>query len=57
MGAQKSLERHDVEAQVRFDRQVICPILSGPESLLFWTTKEEWNGEETQAGRDHRQAA
>jgi hypothetical protein len=36
---------------------VICPLLSGPESLLFWTTKEEWNGQEAQAGGDHWQAA
>ena len=36
---------------------VICPLLSGPKSLLFWTTKEFVNGQEAQAGRDYRQAA
>jgi hypothetical protein len=39
------------------DEGVICPLLSGPKSLLFWTTKELGNGQEAQAGRDHRQAA
>ena len=38
-------------------REMICPLLSGPKSLLFWTTKELGNGQEAQAGRDHRQAA
>lgn len=37
--------------------EVICPLLSGPISILELVTKEEWNGEEAQAGRDHRQAA
>ena len=36
---------------------MICPLLSGPISILELVTKEEWNGEEAQAGRDHRQAA
>ena len=36
---------------------VICPLLSGPISILELVTKEEWNGKEAQAGRDHRQAA
>ena len=36
---------------------LICPLLSGPISILELVTKEEWNGEEAQAGRDHRQAA
>ena len=36
---------------------LICPLLSGPISILELATKEEWNGEEAQAGRDHRQAA
>ena len=36
---------------------LICPLLSGPKSGLDLATKEEWNGEEAQAGRDHRQAA
>ena len=36
---------------------VICPLLSGPISILGLATKEEWNGEEAQAGRDHRQVA
>lgn len=37
--------------------ELICPLLSGPISILELVTKEEWNGEEAQAGRDHRQAA
>ncbi|GLI99893.1 hypothetical protein Sbs19_37110 [Sphingobium sp. BS19] len=37
--------------------KVICPLLSGPESLLFWIMKEFGNGQEAQAGRDYRQAA
>jgi hypothetical protein len=37
--------------------QLICPLLSGPISILELVTKEEWNGEEAQAGRNHRQAA
>lgn len=37
--------------------KVICPLLGGPKSLLFWTTKELEDGQEAQAGRDHRQAA
>lgn len=36
---------------------VICPLLSGPKSLLFWIMKEFGNGQEAQAGRDYRQAA
>ncbi|MEI6641976.1 MAG: hypothetical protein WCL10_08160 [Novosphingobium sp.] len=36
---------------------LICPLLSGPKSLLFWIMKEFGNGQEAQAGRDHRQAA
>ncbi len=36
---------------------VICPLLSGPSTIIVWTTKEEWNGSETQARGDHRQAA
>jgi type IV secretory pathway VirD2 relaxase len=37
--------------------QLICPLLSGPKSVLDLATKEEWNGAETQAGGDYRQAA
>ena len=36
---------------------MICPLLSGPISILGMATKEEWNGKEAQAGRHHRQAA
>ena len=39
------------------DIPVICPLLSGPKSVLDLATKEEWNGAETQAGGDYRQAA
>ena len=36
---------------------LICPLLSGPISILELASQEEWNGEETQAGGDYRQAA
>jgi hypothetical protein len=37
---------------------LICPPLSGPETMIVWTTKGTTNAEqETQAGRDYRQAA
>ena len=38
-------------------QMVICPLLSGPISILELAMKEEWNGKEAQAGRDHRQVA
>ncbi len=38
-------------------RNMICPLLSGPSTIVVWTTKEEWNGSEAQARGDHRQAA
>jgi hypothetical protein len=49
-------------AWLAFPRQrlsvlLICPLLSGPFSVLDFATKEEWNGKEAQAGGDHRQAA
>ncbi|WP_371262459.1 tyrosine-type recombinase/integrase [Sphingobium sp. AP50] len=38
--------------------QVICPPLSGPKTMIVWTTKGTTNAEqEAQAGRDYRQAA
>ena len=37
--------------------ELICPLLSGPISILELAMKEEWDGKEAQAGRDHRQAA
>ncbi len=40
-----------------FGAAMICPLLSGPKSVLDLATKEEWNGAETQAGGDYRQAA
>ena len=37
---------------------VICPLLSGPETMIVWTTKGTTDAiQEAQAGRDHRQAA
>jgi hypothetical protein len=33
--------------------EMICPLLSGPISVLEMATKEEWNGKEAQAGGDH----
>ena len=39
-------------------RRLICPPLSGPETMIVWTTKGTMNAEqEAQAGRDYRQAA
>ena len=39
-------------------KEVICPLLSGPKYLLFWTMKETRNAvQEAQAGRDYWQAA
>ncbi len=48
--------------QVDFSSQqvirLICPLLSGPKSMLFWIMKEIGNAiEEAQAGGDHRQVA
>ncbi len=38
--------------------ELICPLLSGPKSMLFWIMKEIGNAiEEAQAGGDHRQVA
>ena len=38
--------------------QVICPLLGGPKSMLFWSRKEKTNAiQETHAGGDYRQAA
>ena len=38
--------------------KLICPPLSGPETMIVWTAKGTLNAEqEAQAGRDHRQAA
>ena len=37
--------------------RMICPLQSGPKSLLFWIVKEFGNGQEAQTGRDYRQAA
>jgi len=37
---------------------LICPLLSGPKSMLFWIAKEIGNAiEEASAGGDYRQAA
>lgn len=37
--------------------ELICPLLSGPEAMIVWTTKGTLNAEqEAQAGRDYRQA-
>ena len=55
----KALERENRELRQANEilRKVICPLLSGPISILELATKEEWNGKEEQAGGDHRQAA
>ena len=44
-------------ARCRSEAELICPLLSGPKSLLFWIMKEFGNGQEAQAGGDHRQVA
>ena len=37
---------------------LICPLRSGPETMIVWTTKGTSNAKpEAQAGRDYRQAA
>ena len=36
---------------------VICPLPSGPSTILVWTMKEKRNGQEAPAGGDYRQAA
>lgn len=42
----------------RLDAVLICPPLSGPETMIVWTTKGTSNAiQEAQAGRDYRQAA
>ena len=39
-------------------KELICPLLGGPKSMLFWTRKEKTNAiQETHAGGDYRQAA
>ena len=38
--------------------EVICPLLSGPVTIIVWTMKEIWDGiEEAQCGGDYREAA
>jgi hypothetical protein len=50
-----SMTRHIVSTP---EVVVICPPLSGPETMIVWTMKGALNAEqEAQAGRDHRQAA
>ncbi len=36
---------------------LICPLPSGPSTILVWIMKEKRNGQEAQAGGDYRQAA
>ena len=41
-----------------FRVKLICPLLGGPKSMLFWTRKEKTNAiQETHAEGDYRQAA
>jgi Cu/Ag efflux pump CusA len=50
------LESQVLVPQIRI--RLICPPLSGPETMIVWTAKGTLNAEqEAQAGRDHRQAA
>jgi len=37
------------KASALHELKLICPLLSGPKSLLFWIMKEFGNGQETQA--------
>ena len=56
-------ERHDLLPSrtglaIILVTEVICPLLSGPKLMIFWTTKEIRNAEqEASPGRDYRQAA
>ena len=51
------MTKHGLEFQREAGR-LICPPLSGPETMIVWTTKGTMNAEqEAQAGRDYRQAA
>ena len=50
-------DREDAPGFAIADRHVICPLLGGPGSVLDFGLKEDWDGEESQAGRDHRQVA
>ncbi len=45
------------DAALNYPNRLICPLWSGPISILELATKEEWNGKEAQAGRYHWQAA
>jgi hypothetical protein len=49
---------HNIHRRIAPDRDVICPRLSGPSTMIVWITKGTLNAEqEAQAGRDYRQAA
>jgi hypothetical protein len=51
-------KRAYVIADNRLAEKVICPLLGGPKSMLFWTRKEKTNAiQETHVGGDYRQAA
>jgi hypothetical protein len=55
------LQRRNVGLRVltqAIDTTMICPPLSGPETMIVWTTKGMTNAkQEAQAGRDYREAA
>lgn len=47
----------EIDAWIEADRALSCPRLSGPSTMIVWTTKGTTNAEqEAQAGRDHREA-
>ena len=37
------------QPQCTAPQQLICPLQSGPSTIIVWTTKEAWNGSEAQA--------
>jgi hypothetical protein len=44
--------------EVNTQGTLICPLLGGPKSMLFWTRKGKKNAiQETHAGGNYRQAA
>ena len=46
------------DPNIKSMKKMICPPLSGPETMIVWTTKGTTNAiQEAQAGRYHRQAA
>ena len=51
------MKTYSVERALSHHQRLVCPLLSGPKSLLFWIMKEFGNRQEAQSGRDYRQGA